>query len=215
MNGCDPVFRTVTAGSPGEAWRAGMTLVMEQGHVVRDDDVELREVLNVLYQVERPAERDPFVERFGDPAMIDFMQRNFRATEAIPGFGYSYGRRMRDFDGVDQLARVIQVLRDKPDSKSATITTAWPGHDESHHPCINVLDFKRRADRLQLASFFRSQDAGKKLYADVIALGDVLHDVAQQVGCPPGRLLIFCVSSHIYDSDEQRVREILDQARDA
>lgn len=204
-----PEYRVVEADTPGDAWRAQMALVLERGRTVRDGDVELREVLNVLCVVERPTERDPIVERFGDPEMIAFMQRNFNETEVIPSFGYSYGQRMRDYDGVNQLERVVELLRQKPDSKSATITLGRPGHDDRHHPCINVLDFKLRDGQLQLACFFRSQDAGSKLYADILALGDLLHDVARRVGCPPGRLLIFVVSSHIYETDESRVREIL------
>lgn len=202
-------FHVVQARTAGEAWCKQMSLVMEQGVEVPDGDQVLREVLNVLCLVDSPAEVDPVVQQFGDPAMIDMMRRNFLQTEPLEQFGYSYGQRMQDFDGVDQLERVVTTLQKNPHCKSATVALTWPGHDDRHHPCINVLDFKLRGGRLQLASFFRSQDVGTKLYADAIALGELLQRVAGRVGCPAGGLVVLCASSHIYRDNEARVRQIL------
>jgi thymidylate synthase len=202
-------FHVVQARTAGEAWCEQLALVMEQGVEVPDGNQVLREVLNVLCVVDSPAEVDPVVRRFGDPAMIDMMRRNFLETEPLEQFGYSYGQRMHDFDGVNQLERVVETLRTRPSAKSATLTLTRPGRDDLHHPCVNVLDFKLRKGSLQLASFFRSQDVGRKLYADVIALGELLQRVAGRVGCPAGGLVVLCASSHIYREDEGRASQIL------
>ena len=176
------------------------------------DGVELIELTNLLCIVQRPWVVDPLVVRFGDKSMLEFMRGNFHDTEPIPGWGYSYGQRIFDYDGFDQLERVVGLLREKPEAKSATITLGRPGGDSGHQPCINVLDFKLRGGLLQIGCFFRSQDVGKKLFADVISLGEIGQMVAARVGCRPGPLVQVSCSSHIYGEDVERVKQLLASA---
>lgn len=202
----------VEAATPGEAWFQQMSLVLGQGVPIQDDGVELIELTNLLCIVQRPWVVDPLVVRFGDKSMLEFMRGNFHDTEPIPGWGYSYGQRIFDYDGFDQLERVVGLLREKPEAKSATITLGRPGGDSGHQPCINVLDFKLRGGLLQIGCFFRSQDVGKKLFADVISLGEIGQMVAARVGCRPGPLVQVSCSSHIYGEDVERVKQLLASA---
>jgi thymidylate synthase len=65
-------------------------------------------------------------------------------------------------------------LKDKPDTKAATIPLIIPNEDEGYIPCVSLLDFKIRKNKLMLVAMCRSIDCGKKLYANLIAAGSAL-----------------------------------------
>ena len=70
-----------------------------------------------------------------------------------------------------------------------------------HMPCIVALDFKIRNDKLLITGFFRSQDIGKKIYADILALGKIQSEVASALSTTTGEIKIFISSAHIYEQD--------------
>lgn len=182
---------------------------MRDGKPTLDGDTELREVLNIVVDVTHPAAReDAIIAAHGDPEIVDFMLRNFLGTEPIEGWGYSYGMRLHG-DGPGSLSATIARLRRNPYAKSATLSLLRPAEDQEHMPCICTLDFKLRDDRLHLDVFVRSEDVGKKLYADGVALGEILARAAKELGAAPGTLCFMIASAHIYEPDFGRIKELL------
>lgn len=202
------------AESIGGAWEELLQATYESDRTVRDDGMELRELVNVLVRVEAPLppiEEDPFLGRHGDEEMIQWMHDNFHSMEPIEGWGYSYGSRFYDFDGVDQIEYVKEKLAATPESKSATVSSMKPPEDAKHVPCICTLDFKVR-DGLLLTAFFRSQDVGKKFAPDLLALYEIFEDVAAHLDVAENALVVHVASAHIYESDYELVEEILTTA---
>lgn len=197
--------------SIGEAWEALLEATYRSDGTVRDDGMELRELVNVTVVVEAPlppVDADPFVRRNTDDELVQWMHDNFHSTAPIEGWGYSYGRRLYDFDGVDQIEHVKEKLAENPESKSATVSAMYPPEDGRHVPCICTLDFKVR-DGLVLTTFFRSQDVGTKFGPDLLALEEIFEDVAENLDVPGNRLVVHIASAHIYESDYERVEEML------
>jgi thymidylate synthase len=130
-------------------------------------------------------------------------------------FGWSYGERLFDYGGVDQVRGVISKLKGKPETKAAVLTLLDPQQDSksSHVPCITSLDFKVRNKRLVTYAIFRSQDVGKKTYADMIAIGKLQKLISGSVGVQPGRLTLFITSAHIYKADIPAVSSVIRQIR--
>lgn len=114
-----------------------------------------------------------------------------------------------DFGGINQIQNVIQKLKKNPESKSATITLMNPDGDKHHMPCIVALDFKIRNKQLMLTAFFRSQDVGKKIYADIICLGEIEKQIADSVGVAMGPLNILIVSLHVYEADFEKIADLI------
>lgn len=93
----------------GEAWEELLTETYESDRTVRDDGMELRELVNVLVTIEAPVlsvEKDPFLRRNGDDELIQWMHDNFHSMDPTEGWGYSYGSRFYDFDGVKSLSQI-------------------------------------------------------------------------------------------------------------
>lgn len=195
----------------GDAWRELLEATYGSDRTVRDEGMELRELVNALVTIEAPIppiEDDEFLRRNTDDELVRWMHDNFHSVDPIDGWGYSYGSRLYDFHGVDQIGYVKEKLATDPESKSATVTAMYPPEDSTHVPCICSLDFKVR-DGLILTAFFRSQDVGRKFAPDVLALQEVFEDVATHLGVARNRMVVHVVSAHIYERDFERVREML------
>ncbi|MDO8579362.1 MAG: thymidylate synthase, partial [bacterium] len=198
----------INAKTPGEAWRKAAQEVFISGDHIKDGNTNLKELMNVFLSVENPLGNDVIMDRYADPKMIEWMRNNFLSKNPVDSWGYSYGQRFMDFDGINQIQNIIEKLKENPESKSATITLMNPKGDKHHVPCIVALDFKVRNNQLMLTAFFRSQDVGKKIYADIICLGEIEKQVADAVDIAMGPLNILIVSLHAYEADFQKIKDI-------
>ncbi|MBI3576955.1 hypothetical protein HY086_02885 [Candidatus Gottesmanbacteria bacterium] len=192
---------SIHAKSAGFAWKKAVQLVLAQGKLVFDGPKSLREVLGVVTEVADPQFVDAVVATHGDRSTVEFMKKNFLGRTPVAAWGYSYGMRIRDFDGVDQFNAAIKKLQKNPETKSATMSFLFPPHDDKHMPCIVSLDFKVRRGKLFAYAFLRSHDALKKFYADVLALGALMRKAARQLHVRVGALTLFSVSLHVYEED--------------
>jgi thymidylate synthase len=198
----------MTAGS---AWLSAANYVVKNGHDVKDGGENLKEVLDLFITVDNANEHDKIIEKFADPEMIDWMvNKNFGGKEPVLNWGYCYGMRFDNFNGVNQIQEIEEKLAKNPEAKSATISLTKPEVDfQGHMPCIVALDFKLREGKLLLTGFFRSQDIGKKFYADILALGSIQQKVAIKLGVECGQVKIFICSAHIYEKDFASVERML------
>jgi thymidylate synthase len=71
---------------------------------------------------------------------------------------------------------------------------------------------KIRGGVLHVTAFFRSQDVGKKLYADILALGAIQKSIADQAGVRSGPVKLFITSAHIYEADFAKVQAFITAA---
>jgi len=199
----------IESESPGIAWRKAYDTVMSVGSEVHDDGILLKEVIDMFIIVKNGGVSDKYIETYADPKMITWMvDENFGGNKPVLDWGYCYGMRLTDFRGVNQVQKIIDKLKSNPESKSATINFMDPSIDfDGHMPCIVALDFKIRNDRLDITGFFRSQDIGKKFYADILALAKIQTTLATALKCPRGSVKIFISSAHVYEQDFKRFTE--------
>lgn len=201
---------TIVSKTIGEGWKEAVTRTLLEGSDIKDGDMALKELLNVAITIEMPALEDKILQEKTDPKMISWMRDNFFKLEPVENWGYSYGQRFFDYSGVNQIEEVIKKLVKNPDSKSATISLMNPIGDRQHMPCITVMDFKIRNGKLMTTTFFRSQDVGKKFYANAICLAKISKQVAERTGVSLGELNMIVASLHAYESDWKKVRELFD-----
>lgn len=208
-------MQAIHAESIGEAWLESCKAIFEQGKQMNDGDQELRELLNFSLTVEKPSAKDFILAKYADREMINWMLSNFMEKKRVPELknALSYGTRLFDYRGKNQIEWVIRKLRDKPESKSATIPLIIPDEDEQYIPCVSLLDFKIRDKKLMLVAVCRSLDFGKKAYANMVALNKIQEHVANQVSCSAGPLFLYVVSAHVYLDDYPTVKNILKEAR--
>jgi thymidylate synthase len=137
------------------------------------------------------------------------MDRNFNTLEPQFGYKVSYGERIWGLDDDGPFHDALNVLRRKPEAKSATIPLVRTQDLRGGHvPCIAVVDLKIRGDRLALNYFARSQDVFKKSYADNLALHHVQRKAAELLGVRTGPIAGFIASAHIYHTDLVAIQRV-------
>lgn len=202
---------TIYSKTIGQAWIDAINLVMREGSYLDTTDVHVNEVLDLFIEVEDAQSHDAILNEYADPKMIDWMvNKNFGGTEPVLDWGYCYGMRLHNFNSLDQVAEIVEKLKKDPETRSATISLVKPEDDfKGHMPCITTLDAKIRNNALHLTGFFRSQDVGKKLYADILALGSIQESIADQIGVKSGHVKVLITSAHIYEIDFSKAKQLV------
>jgi thymidylate synthase len=200
----------IEAGTLGEGWLEVSRRILEAGADATYDGQATKELSLVSLAVARPDPADQRIASLADRDWLDWMRRNFADADDVPELGgaRSYARRLRDYDGRDQVAWVIERLRTDPETRSATITTFQPLADTSYIPCVSLLDFWHVQGALELVVYAHSLDFGKKAYGNLVELARLQHEVAAAVGAPVGTLVLHAKSAHVYEPELETMRRL-------
>jgi len=195
----------VRALTLGEAWLRTSERILEDGSDATYDGLAIKEIEQLTLTVAEPDPEDPVIGELGDPDWSAWMHANFFVPEPVPELGHarSYASRLFDYAGTgcDQLAWVVERLRDDPASRSATITTFEPLLDTSYIPCVSLLDFWAPSGNLELVVYAHSLDFGKKAYGNLVELARLQQLVAGELGLAVGPLTVLCKSAHVYEPE--------------
>jgi thymidylate synthase len=204
----------LTAPGLGAAWLMIAGHILSQGVDSRYDDRPVREISLVTLVVEHPDPEDEIIARYAEPDRLAWMRANFTDHTRVAALGGadSYATRLFDYDhaGRDQIAWVIDRLRRDPASRSASITTFQPLTDTTYIPCVSLLDFWLPGDAVELVAYCHSIDFGAKGYANLTELATLQERVADGLGRPVGRLVMVVKSAHVYETEFEYLRGVLD-----
>lgn len=198
----------IHAQSIGECWLESIRYVLNHGEPHHDGEVGLLELLGLAVEISSPREEDPLISAHGDPTVLSRTFAKFARGASMPERPFTYGQRIFDMDGVDQLDWMVERLQRKPDTKSATINLLVPGSTAANLPCLTTLDAKIRRGRLDLQFFFRSQNIFGRQYANLAALARLHSDLAQRCSTVGGVLRGYIASAHIYAFDVDDARKL-------
>lgn len=126
----------------------------------------------------------------------------------------AYGPRLFGKTPNNQVARVIQLLKDKRDSRQAVLqlfdrTDTLESHKDV--PCTCTLQFMVRDSRLHMLTSMRSNDAWLGLPHDVFTFTMIQELVAQSVGIELGGYKHAVGSLHLYDADHDKALRFLSE----
>ena len=177
---------------------------------------ELKEILNLTAVIE---EEDPTQVYF--PPYLPFERGELEAYYAeimtdreVPGVAYNYGRRMRQHFGVDQIAMMKQLLKERPDSKKMLAITTDPKLDWSRAsngdtPCLVMILGSVQDNKFFLTAHFRSQDMVHGWPRNTFALRKLQKDIADSAEMQMGALTMITHSAHMYGDDFSLVENLL------
>jgi len=134
------------------------------------------------------------------------------SSEESFGLHPNYWRRLKGQEEfkVDQVAQVISRLKEQPHSPKLTMCIYTPDDfNRKYIPCILCAELRVEKHRLYLNAFVRSQDFGKKSYADYIGLARILQRIAENSNIQPGGMLVHTITASIERSDLNRVKMVL------
>jgi thymidylate synthase len=127
----------------------------------------------------------------------------------------AYGPRLFNMrGGINQIARVRDLLTAKPASRKAIIQLFDADDLSADHadvPCTCTLQFLIRQAGLDMFVSMRSNDAYKGLPHDIFAFTMLQELLARDLGVPLGRYKHAAGSLHLYDDDEQKARDFLNE----
>lgn len=127
---------------------------------------------------------------------------------------YTYGSRMREHFGHNQVVEIIDKLLAEPESCSAVINLWDSGgvrpdkssdHQHGGSPCLNHLWFRIADDKLNLIATFRSNDMYSAWVANAMGLRHLQNQIVETLidegltDLEAGVLITNSFSAHIYD----------------
>lgn len=119
------------------------------------------------------------------------------SDEKQDGEAYTYGERI-----VPQILPVFEMLRLTPKTNQAIITIGQPSDCELFDPpCLRDIVFSYFDGKLNITSFWRSNDIGEAFLMNTGGLGLLLRDCADYTGLPIGSHFYVSTGSHVYQRE--------------
>lgn len=143
---------------------------------------------------------------------INYWDPDYKRSGRTDGtLGPVYGKQWRDFNGIDQLRRLITNIMTSPESRRL-IVNAW-NPSELHHmalpPCHYGFQVYINNNQLDLMWQQRSADVFLGLPYDIAMYGLLLELLAKGAGYKPGRLIAQLGDCHLYSNHREQSKELL------
>lgn len=200
-------MKTIEKKSLGEAWIEAMHMVINEGELINDEDVMLKEIRNLYISIDSIDEDDAILQKYADKKRISLMKEKYSTCGLVGDYKIDYGSYIYNNNGVNQIDWLIERIKNKPETKSATITLHKPG--EKMLACLSMLDFKLRDGELDMSAVYRSQNVFWSQPGNMLALRHIQEDLAAELKCKIGKVELVIFSAHIYEYDFEKVGDIL------
>jgi thymidylate synthase len=110
-----------------------------------------------------------------------------------------YGRLLHNFNGINQLERVLSILRRRKTSRKIVISLWDPSSDTLQPPCVMHYQWLHDGITLKMIWSQRSADVMLGLASDMFSAWLFNQLIAKATGFTPGEVYIQIGSAHIYD----------------
>ena len=177
---------------------------------------ELKELLNIMAVVYDEDPDKPYLPHyfpFSEKDLLTYYPQVLSA-KSIPGIAYTYGQRLRNYDGVDQIQNIIDLMKNRPFSKKMIAVTAhvkedWSVVNKGDTPCLTNVLCSVQDGKLFMTTHFRSQDMVHGWPRNVFSLRKLQKLIADESGVPMGPFVMITHSAHIYSDDYELVEKII------
>ncbi|MGI8315300.1 thymidylate synthase [Halobacillus mangrovi] len=162
---------------------------------------------------------EAFKERY-DEQMINFKERILSDddfAEKYGNLGAVYGKQWRDWktsqgETIDQLKKVIEGIKNNPDSRRH-IVTAWNPEDVPSNmalpPCHTMFQFYVADGKLSCQLYQRSGDIFLGVPFNIASYALLTHLIAHECGLEPGEFIHTLGDAHIYTNHIEQIKKQL------
>lgn len=198
----------IKAKTISEAWEKGMTAILNHYRttgqtVITERDTTSIEIENMVFYIEHPLEEPRCSPIYPNPEYLEAYSDN------ILNYKYQndvYSRMLcTEYNNanINQLEEAVRKLKSKWYTSKAVITIWDPYIDLSsdHPPCTCLVQFYIRNGKLNMTSYFRSNDAWLCSHGDMIALTNLQKSIAKKISVEVGSYTHFACCYHIYEYD--------------
>jgi thymidylate synthase len=212
--------------------RRSIELLLQEGEVVEPTKGSTRELFGCVLELSNPrarlsrsAARGRIFSALGELCWylsgadsvepIEYYIRRYREFAEPSGVvNGAYGARLFNFNGVDQVAGVIDRLRANPHSRKAVIQL-FDRRDVqelySDVPCTCCVQFLIREGSLQMIAYMRSNDVYLGMPHDFFAFTMLQEIVARTLNVDVGSYIHMVGSLHLYEKDRDAAKRFLDE----
>ena len=203
-----------------QAWELSVKEVYEKGIDINSEwNTKCREVTAII-KVKEPL-KEPRIHLAG---VLDFKSLFTYIKEILYGINdwrigkdwhYTYHERLMSYevDGrkIDQIDYIIEKLVQAPYSRRAIAITWMPHKDQfvDSPPCLQLIQCRVINGRLCMWVVFRSNDAFKAAFYNMLALTTLQKIIAKKLGVGVGSYTHIASSYHIYESDLKYVKHLV------
>jgi len=126
----------------------------------------------------------------------------------------AYGPKLFDWNGINQVENVTNILKKKPTSRQAVIQLFDRGDivgDHKHVSCTCTFQFMNRSNRLNMITHMRSNDAFLGLTHDVFCFSMLQEIIARDLSLEIGTYRHAVGSLHLYKKNEEAAKQFLNE----
>ncbi|MCA9487018.1 MAG: DUF4346 domain-containing protein [Nanoarchaeota archaeon] len=206
----------VEAPTVAQAWHKILKTIMKFGTVkpshYSEDQRELIAFTSVIRceDPENPKldEHFPFTKE-----ELEFYIPQVTTAQGFDGLSYTYGSRMMNHDGINQVEQMIQELKRDSFSRRALAFT-WNvklDYQSKNPPCLDLIQALIQDNKLYLTAYIRSNEMYEAWPRNALALRRLQKQICDGVGCSLGNLIIVSNSAHIYERNFSKVNLLIEK----
>lgn len=125
-------MNSIIAKSLGECWIKSVQAVMDNGQEYFDENVKIKEVLGLNVEIIEPNIKDTIIDKYGDQNVINKMLKKFSKGVVMDDRPFTYGECIYNKKGIDQFEWLVNRLKLKRETKSATIGLLTEGNSQAN-----------------------------------------------------------------------------------
>lgn len=174
-----------------------------------------KELLNMMSII---TEEDP--EEMNWAEWFPFTKKHLKAylpqvmsKKPLKGVEYTYGSRLRDHNGINQIETMIQKIKEEYFTRRALAIT-WNVQKDDQNPlapCLDLVQAIVQDDQLHLTVYFRSNDMFRAWPENAYAIRTMHKEIATGTEIEMGETCIISQSAHIYEENYDEAKELLDK----
>lgn len=129
----------------------------------------------------------------------------------VEGLEYTYGQKLRNFRGIDQIFEMIKQLKKENYTRRAVGVT-WDiikDYNNPKCPCLNLVQTLVQDNKVYLTCYFRSHDIYAAYPRNAFALRKLQQIIAKKLDLNLGNLIIISNSAHIYERDFNNINSMI------
>lgn len=182
-----------------------------------------KEIIDLVSIVENEDLEKPNIPCFmnlTEKQINDYIPTIITADNKVPGVKYTYGERLRNYKGIDQIRNIINQISKTPFSRRAVACT-WNVEMDSESenpPCLDIVQVLVQNQKLSLTVYIRSNDmflGWPENAFGVLALQDLIiresNELNSQNNLEKGPIIIISSSAHIYERNWEEAKKIISE----
>ena len=204
----------IRAKTVGEAWLQALQTITKFGVVKESQRGESqKEIIELIISI---TNENP--DSISWKKYFNFTREELEAyypqvltPDVIENVHYTYGSKLMNFYGKDQVKQIIEELKKTPYSRRA-VAVLWdvikdPKSEDP--PCFNLIQALVQNNKLYLTAYIRSNDIYDAWPRNAFALRKLQQRIAKETGFDMGHLITISGSAHIYQRSFSQVNELL------